>query len=90
MTKRQSETEPATKTVAEVAPRGGGVRQWCASNGSIAGRGIAPGPSCYPVGAPEIAGYERSLPDLMAGNARRYGRSDKLALCRDVMYEKSL
>ena len=51
MSKRQSETEPATKTVAEVAHAAGGVRQWFASNGSLAARNMAPGPSCYPVGA---------------------------------------
>ena len=51
MTKRQSETEPATKTVAEVAHARGRCAAWCPSHGSIAARVIAPGPFCYPVGA---------------------------------------
>ena len=88
---RQSETEPATKTVAEVAHARAGSWQWCASNAYLC-EGHSSGGTLLLTGRRRRRdrGFERSLPDLMAGNARRYGHSDKLALCRDVMYEKSL
>ena len=92
MTKRQSETEPATKTVAEVAHSAGGVRQWCASNGSLAARNMAPGPrpSCYPVGAhARIAGSVRPTSDVTARKPRYYRHFSEPVLWRDVMCEKT-
>ena len=74
MTKRQSETQPATKTVAEVRTRRA-VRGMVASIGSIAARGIAPGTRATRSARTEIAGYGLASSERGLGKCGYYGRS---------------
>jgi hypothetical protein len=89
MTKRQSETEPVSKTVVEVAHALGGCaavvrfKRLNCSQGHGSGALLLPGRR-----ARDIAGYGGRRPEVTARKARYYGRVGSRTSWRAVMRDK--